>query len=60
MKKLTVILLSALLALALVSCGEQAFNYMEEDLSAYVTAPEYKNLTVTYPAATPVTFDEVA
>lgn len=60
MKKLSVILLAALLALSLVSCGEKSFNYMEEDLSAYVTAPEYKNLTVTYPAVEAVTDEEVA
>ncbi len=60
MKKFAVILLSALLALALVSCGEQAFNYMEEDLSAFVTAPAYKDLTVTYPAVDAVSDEEVA
>lgn len=60
MKKLSVILLAALLALSLVSCGEKSFNYMEEDLSAYVTAPEYKNLTVTYPAVDAVSDEDVA
>lgn len=60
MKKLSVILLAALLALSLVSCGGKSFNYMAEDLSAYVTAPEYKNLTVTYPAVAAITDEEVA
>ena len=60
MKKFAVILLAALLALSLVSCGEKAFNYMEEDLSAYVSAPAYKDLTVTYPAVEAVTDDAVA
>ncbi len=61
MKKLSVILLSALLALSLVSCGnDEGFNYMAEDLSAYVTAPAYKDLTVTYPAVESVTDEAVA
>lgn len=61
MKKISAILLAALLALSLVSCGSgESFNYMAEDLSAYVTAPAYKDLTVTYPAVEAVTDEEVA
>lgn len=61
MKKLFAILLAAvLLASALVSCGAKAtISYMEEDLSAYVTAGEYKNLTVTYESADEITDEDV-
>ena len=59
MKKLFAVMLAAMLALALVSCGEKSFSYMDTDLSQYVTAGEYKNLTVTYPAADEITDEEV-
>lgn len=60
MKKVFAILLAAtLLALSLASCGEKTMNYMTEDLTPYVTAGEYKNLTVTYPAVDAVSDDDV-
>ena len=60
MKKLFAILLAAmLLAFSLVSCGEKTMNYMAEDLTPYVTAGEYKNLTITYPAVDAVTDKDV-
>lgn len=59
MKKLFAVMLAAMLAVSLVSCGKQSFSYMETDLSQYVSAGEYKNLTVTYPAVDKVTDEEV-
>lgn len=59
MKKIFAVMLAAVLALSLISCGAESFSYMEEDLSRYVTAGEFKNLTVTYPAVDEVTDDEV-
>ena len=60
MKKLTAILLAAvLLAFSLVSCGEKTMNYMAEDLTPYVEAGAYKNLTVTYPAVDAVSDEDV-
>ena len=60
MKKLSAILLAAaMLALSLVSCGAKTMNYMADDLTPYVTAGEYKNLTVTYPAVDAITDEDV-
>ena len=60
MKKTFAILLAALLlALSLVSCGGKAFNYMQEDLTPYVSAGAFKNLTVTYPAVQEITDEDV-
>ncbi len=60
MKKIfAVVLASVMLALALASCGEESFSYMDTDLTAYVTVGEYKNLTVTYPAAAEITDEQV-
>lgn len=61
MKKITLVLLAALLVFALASCEKVDFDYMNEDLTAYVpTAPAYENLTVIVPAVAPVTDAEVA
>ncbi len=60
MKKIFAIFLTAaMLALSLVSCGAKTINYMEEDLTSYVSAGEYKNLTITYPAVDVVTDEDV-
>ena len=59
MKKIFAVMLCAILALSLISCGAESFSYMEEDLTQYVTAGEFKNLTVTYPAVDEVTDKEV-
>ena len=60
MKKLFAILLAAvLLACSLVSCGSKTINYMSDDLTPYVTAGQYKNLTVTYPAVDAITDEDV-
>ena len=60
MKKVfAVILAGVMLALSLASCGVESFSYMEEDLSAYVTVGEFKNLTVTIPTVDEVTDEEV-
>lgn len=58
-KTFAILLAAAMLALSLVSCGEKTMNYMSEDLTPYVTAGEYKNLTVTYPAVDAVTDEAV-
>lgn len=58
-KSFAILLAAAMLALSLVSCGEKTMNYMAEDLTPYVTAGEYKNLTVTYPAVDAVTDEDV-
>ena len=60
MKKIFAVLLAGvMLALSFASCGKQSFNYMEEDLSAYVSIGEYKDLTVTIPTVAEVTDEEV-
>ena len=58
-KTFAILLAAAMLALSLVSCGEKTMNYMSEDLTPYVTAGEYKNLTVTYPAVDAITDEAV-
>jgi len=62
MKKLTLILIAALMVFALASCEKKpAFDYMEEDLSVYVpAAPAYENLTVRIPSVDAVTDEDVA
>ncbi|MBR5538697.1 MAG: FKBP-type peptidyl-prolyl cis-trans isomerase [Clostridia bacterium] len=59
MKKIFAIMLCAVMALSLISCGKESFSYMEEDLSQYVTVGEFKNLDVTYPAVAAVTDAQV-
>ena len=60
MKKFIAFALAAvLLSCLFVSCGEYRFEYMKEDLTPYITAGEYLNLTVTIPAADEVTDEDV-
>ena len=59
MKKILALTLAAALMFALCACGKTSFSYMEEDLTQYVTAGEFKNLTVTIPAKKEVTEIEV-
>ena len=59
MKKIIAAVLAAAFVFAFASCGKTGFSYMEEDLTKYVTAGEFKNLTVTIPAAKEVTEVEV-
>ena len=58
-KSFAILLAAAMLALSLVSCGAKTMNYMADDLTPYVTAGEYKNLTITYPAVDAVTDEDV-
>ena len=58
-KTFAILLAAAMLALTLASCGGKTISYMDEDLTPYVTAGEYKNLTVTYPAVDAVTDEDV-
>ncbi len=58
-KTFAILLAAAMLALTLASCGGKTINYMQDDLTPYVTAGEYKNLTITYPAVDAVTDEEV-
>ena len=60
MKKFIAFALAAvLLSGLLVSCGEYQFEYMKEDLSPYITAGEYLNLTVKLPKTDEVTDEKV-
>ena len=58
-KSFAILLAAAMLALSLASCGAKTMNYMADDLTPYVTAGEYKNLTITYPAVDAITDEDV-